>query len=308
MTTGGQHGLVARPTLTAREVEEIRALLDLCNAHEGLDLKLTPSVPPYGADDGIGDLLYYEDGRLVGYCRLEGKSEVELCGMVHPAHRRRGIGRALLAAATDECRRRGASHALLICEEASRSGRAFVAAIGAQYTFAEFRMELDSLQKRAAGDDRLQMREAGPEDVEALARIRTAAFGSAEDAAARSIAREMRDPHQRFYLAWLDETPVGSLKVFFVDDRASIYAFAVLPDHRGRGIGRQILTLTLEMLLVEGWRRIGLEVLTDNHMALALYRSCGFRETTTYGYYLASGNDVHGDRAHLSDATRYNKA
>jgi ribosomal protein S18 acetylase RimI-like enzyme len=281
----GHHELVARPTLTDWEVEEIRALLNLCNAHEGLDLKLAPSVPPYGADDEIDDLLYYEGGRLLGYCRLEGEGEVEVCGMVHPAHRRRGIGRGLLAAATDECRRRGASHVLLICEEASRSGRALVAAIGAQHSFAEFRMELDSLQRRAAGDDRLQVREAGPEDAEALARIRTAGFGRAEDAAAHRIAQEMRDPHQRFYLAWLEEAPVGSLKVIVVDDRASIYGFVVLPEHRGHGFGRQILTWTLETLLAEGWHRIGLEVLTDNHVAVALYRSCGFRETTTYGYY-----------------------
>ena len=79
----------------------------------------------------------------MGYCSLDGELEVELCGMVHPDHRRRGIGRALLAKARSECVRRGARRPLLICEEQSpRAGQAFVATVGGLHQFDEHEMDL----------------------------------------------------------------------------------------------------------------------------------------------------------------------
>ncbi len=66
---------------------------------------------------------------------------------------------------------------------------------------------------------------------------------------------------------------------------ADITAVGVLPAHRGRGYGRQMLADVVAMLLGEGWERITIEVATDNTNALRLYESCGFRVTTAYSYY-----------------------
>jgi ribosomal protein S18 acetylase RimI-like enzyme len=38
-------------------------------------------------------------------------------------------------------------------------------------------------------------------------------------------------------------------------------------------------------LRAAGHQHIALEVVTENSRALALYHSCGFRETNEYGYY-----------------------
>jgi len=59
----------------------------------------------------------------------------------------------------------------------------------------------------------------------------------------------------------------------------------VLPAYRGRGLGRELLSRTVETLLAANHGHIGQEVETDNRNALGLYVSCGFREVTTYGYY-----------------------
>src|SRR5581483_4869376 len=144
MMTPHPAGLIGRHALDPREHADVAALLALCNAHEGLDLKLDLGAarPRPNAAERNHLLYYAPDGTLAGYCGLDPGEQIELCGMVHPTYRRRGIGRALLRAAAEECRRRGKRRAYLICEEASASGHAFVSAAGAIYRFAEHGMEL----------------------------------------------------------------------------------------------------------------------------------------------------------------------
>ncbi len=294
MTDRDRHGLMERDMLTAAEVAEVCALRDYCNAYEGLDLKLTLSASSDGSLEHVSAFLYYSDGVLVGYCALDGvgSEEVELCGMVRPELRRRGIGRSLLAAATATAKRQGAARLLIICEAASRSGQGFAATTGAPYRFAEHHMELERLRAKPPTEPHLALAPAGAEDIAVLARIIARAFGSAEDGTRERIAQDIQSASERYSLARLASEPVGALKVSYAGDRAGIYAFGVLPEYRGRGVGRQMLTAIIETLQAEGYTRIGLEVESENAPALALYRSCGFRETTTYQYFALDLTDA----------------
>jgi len=210
---------------------------------------------------------------------------LEFCPLVHPAYRRRGIGRRLLAAARAEARRRGASGILLICEEASPAGQAFTASTGAAYVFSEYHMALAALHNAPAAAVRLQVRVAGPADAAAIADITAAAFGDLPDGLRERIAADLQQANQRFYLAALDGVPIGSLKVYSGEQGAGIYAFGVRPGDRGQGWGRQILSRVCAELLAAGRHPITLEVDSANEPALALYRSSGFVATTTYGYF-----------------------
>jgi len=280
--------------LTEEQAEQARALRDLCNSADGLDLKLgvstgfaTQSAEPYA-------FLCALDGALVGFCTLEGDDdpELELCGMVHPAYRRRGIGRALLDAALASARRRLATlRVLAICEDASAAGRAFVAAAGGQHSFSENRMETTATLAHASHTPAhdLEVREAGQDDAHDLARVIAASFGQSDDHMAEDIVRDMTVEGERYFLARMrDESnePVGAFKIFVDKPKAYIYAFGVLPEYRRRGYGREILEETLSRLFAEGWTAVGLEVDADNAPAQALYRSVGFHDVTVYGYYV----------------------
>ena len=285
MASEARQGLVARATLSAEEAAAAETLRQVCNAYEGLDLKLEPEMLREAAGSTDNAYLYYVNGMLAGACTLDGGREIELCGMVHPERRHAGIGRALLEAALGECRSRHAVKVLVICEDASASGGAFVAAAGGVREFAEQRMELQPEWHPGRRDERLTLRRAGPSDVGAVARIASAAFGDPEEFVRQRTEADMLDPNGRLYLATLNGVPVGTLKIFATGTTAGIYGFAVAPDLQGRGIGRDMLTRSIEALLAEGYERITLEVLTDNDRAGALYRSTGFRTITTYGYY-----------------------
>ena len=279
----GRQGLVEGLTEEVRFMAE--RLLESCNRHEGLDLPiwLEPTPP---ANNVASYFLWFEHGTLISLAWLPDDPEPEACLMVHPEHRRRGVGRKLLAAVRAESRRRGLPGLLLVCDEASASGVAFLAAVGARFRSAEYRLELDAatIDRSRPRHDSLLLRLAGAGDAATMARLRAASFGVAEAEAREQMAR--RDgPGHRSYLATLGGEPIGMLRTGGREGTADVTAFAVLPEHRGRGYGRQMLLDTVDMLLAEGWERVIIEVATDNAGALGLYKSCGFQVATAYGFY-----------------------
>src|SRR5690349_10759775 len=175
-----QDGLVAANQLDGDQQRAALALAETCNQLEGLTLKLNMSRAAEGMP--ANKWLYYEQGTLVGYAALDGgPPEAELCGMVAPAHRRKGIGRALLAAVTDACRRASVYRLLLICEDASTSGQGFVRAIDATHSFSELHMEMDAPPAAEQPRKDVLVREAKPADYDPLAEVLVSAFGGSYD-------------------------------------------------------------------------------------------------------------------------------
>lgn len=284
MAHEAQDGLIAANQLDAEQQRAALALAEVCNRLEGLTLKLNISRDAEGMP--ANKWLYYEHGALVGYAALDGGSpEAELCGMVAPLHRRKGIGRALLDAVTDACRRATVYRLLLICEDASTSGQGFVCAIDAAHSFSELHMEMDAPPAAEQPRNDVLVREAAPQDYDALAEVLVSAFGGSYDHTRARIEAEAGDG--RYLVGEVDGRLVGGLKLYQHDGRAGIYAFGVSQDERGKGYGRAILQQTIEMARAGGYPRIYLEVDDDNTVARRLYESSGFQTTTTYGYYVA---------------------
>ena len=62
---------------------------------------------------------------------------------------------------------------------------------------------------------------------------------------------------------------------------ARLAAFALRPAWRGKGLGRKLMQELLMLLQQQGIETVFLEVIRDNHAAVALYQSLGF--TRRYG-------------------------
>lgn len=282
-------GFITRQAWTADELAEAEALITTCNAYEDLRIKLAHSLLRSRPGNVNDDFLYYEEGKLVGLLALDDipKEDREMTGLVHPDYRRRGIFTELLAMAKAESRLRGIKRLVIVCERFSRSGMAFVESVGAQYDSSEHLMYLQDFQARNAYQPLLTLTRATPDDLYDIAHILATSFHEDEEQTRQHLPGDMQNPDVTYYIARLGNVPVSCLNVFDDSVCAAIYAFGVVPEYRRHGFGRQVLEriITLIQAIYGKQRRIQLEVETNNSNAIALYRSCGFREVTTYGYY-----------------------
>lgn len=279
-----KNGLIPIRQLRDAERQDIETLAALCRRYEGIDLPLY--LDPSAGDD-TNHFFFYQNDVLIGFATAPPDDPIEVLGMVHPDHRRRGIGRALLAAVRQESRRRGVTGLLLVCEGASPSGIAFARVMGAVHRFSEYRMELDraAYAQRPPPHRTLELRVADARDLDALVGLWTASREVAEDEARRVTARWLGQDNQRLYIGRLQQEPVGMLRLHMEPSTVFIYSFQVHPRHRGRGVGRQILMGVLDRLIAENREHIMIEVSTDNTIALSLYESCGFQKVTEYLYF-----------------------
>jgi ribosomal protein S18 acetylase RimI-like enzyme len=276
--------------LTPAELAEAQELKRVCDAADGLDLKLA-----WGGDpDGAATLfLARAEGHLVGYCSLDGDGSVaELCGMVAPDWRRRGLGLRLFETARAAFRNGGGEQLIAICEDASTAGRAFIGALAGQRAFTEHRMELATPAPAQAVDDGLviqQLASDGEKSLVEAARITGAAFGRPLEQTLRQMRADAdQQPAQRLYLALVGDEPVGAFKLYADEATVGIYGLAVDTARQRQGWGRRMLARACAMAREQGAARVTLEVDTTNYRAIALYTSSGFEKTTTYGYYIFS--------------------
>ncbi|MGN6674000.1 MAG: GNAT family N-acetyltransferase [Thermomicrobiales bacterium] len=270
--------IITRPTLSVAERAGAEALLAACPETERPRLPEPASLAGY--------LLAYAADTLAGLASLEDLGGIEVGCLVHPAQRRRGIGRALVAATRDELRARGLTRCLLVANGASASAAPFCAAVGAACCMAEYRLDLDETRVPPPREwsPPLDLRPATFDDVPDIARMSSAAFADAGEARHEQVLGRFR-PGSQYIIARRGAEAIGVIRV--VDDVDAVYlaSFAVAPAHQGQGYGRQILARTVAQLLDQPARPIALEVATDNQRALALYESCGFVVTTRFDYY-----------------------
>lgn len=285
MREGERYSIVKAPTPTSEQHRLVDALASLCRERDGLEVPvhIEPARP---GSDACNQFLYFQDQTLVAFASASQDDPIEILAMVHPDYRRRGIGRALVGEILLECRRRGQGDVLLVSEEASISERGFADAMGARYEFSEYRMLLDAgaFREREPMHSPASFRDAALSDLEAMVVIRLASFGGREAEVRADIPRWL-EANQRIHIAKVNDKPVGIVRVVTYPDCVFINGLGVLPEYRGRGVGRYMLVQAVDRLLQENQGPIMLEVQTDNRNALALYQSSGFREIATYRYY-----------------------
>ncbi len=294
-----RHGLVPKQGLTPEEFTATEALARECEEHDGARLKIVWEMMRTRPPDETNDFCFYEDGALAGYLSFDPNgAQIEITGMVRPESRRQGIGRALAAAAVEECRRRETTRLLLVCVRTSTAGTPFAAAIGARYTESEYRMELNPADWKLPHSGQVQIRQATPDDAALVAHFHRDNFGYDAARANDYVERVLEEPGSRVFIASLASRtsesmgtaaptaePIGAIGVIAEAGTAYLRGFSILAAHRGRGYGRQTLSLAVAALAAEGFTHQMLDVETQNANALGLYQSCGFQQTTCYDYY-----------------------
>jgi ribosomal protein S18 acetylase RimI-like enzyme len=260
---------------------QIRDLESICGKHEPLCMKLNWDMLETRVPEETNDLLWYEDGRLVGFLGLYGfgvqPSEIELTGMIHPGFRRQGIFTRLFRAAEQLCRERGAERLLLIAERQSLSGAGFAASAGCRYDFSEYRMICNE-HAEATAPAGFALRPVKQDDTAFLQNLDEICFG-------RSFPGGYDRELEGLSVAMLDGREIGKIGLNYENGLGYIFGVCILPEYRGRGYGRAMLDAVLNRHFAAGDTPVILEVAVKNNGALTLYKSCGFSELTIYDYY-----------------------
>ena len=103
--------------------------------------------------------------------------------------------------------------------------------------------------------------------------------GATLDQASQYVSKNIATHHLQF-VALDDGAVVGFCELdpspHPVHAHTASMDMALLPEARGKGIGKRLLTTAIGAARCQGLRRIGLSVFSDNLRAIRLYKSCGF--------------------------------
>jgi ribosomal protein S18 acetylase RimI-like enzyme len=104
----------------------------------------------------------------------------------------------------------------------------------------------------------------------------------AQDVRARLIPGLRSHPTTLIFLAFEDQQAVGvavcfiGFSTFAAKPLINIHDCMVLPDFRGRGVGRHLLEAVEAKACELGCCKLTLEVMDNNHRALRAYEAAGF--------------------------------
>ncbi|UCN15502.1 mycothiol synthase [Cellulomonas iranensis] len=297
--------------LTPAQADEVRALAQAAAHHDGVPplseqpllwltedearvVHLLARRAPGAGDDAPGPLL--------GYAQLDVGSSTTVRAelVVHPAHRRRGVARALLARATAEAaavpdrRLHVWAHGDLPAARATAARAGLVVVRELWRMATDLRAHPPSTPTLPAGVD---VRTFAPgQDEEAWRRVNARAFAhhpeqgrmTSADLRARE-AEPWFDP-AGFLLAerdgqllgsvWTKVHPAGEAPDGAPDEEVGeIYVVGVDPDAQGLGMGRALTALGLAHLADRGLRTVILYTGAENTVAIHTYRRAGFERT-----------------------------
>lgn len=269
--------------LTTQQLQDIEQLQKECETYDHLQLKLNWEMLRARESDQL-DFLHYENDELVAFLGLYAfGSTVEVCGMVKPSERRKGHFQRLFKQGMETATQNGYKKILLNAPAGSDVAKVFLKKQGAaDYAFSEHQMVWQ--EKPLEEVDGFTLRQANAEDFAMRVRLSVTAFGVDEEDALAMESRVEGDKDTDMLMIDVNEETVGKIRVNREDGQSWIYGFAILPEHRGKGIGRKVLRRVIEDQHLAG-HSVHLEVETKNDHALGLYESAGFKAIHAQDYY-----------------------
>lgn len=201
--------------------------------------------------------------------------------VVHPDHRRQGIGRALLDQLVDRGERRLWAHGDLPAAQALAASAGFTP----ERTLLVLRLALGEQAPQERAIEGVTLRGFRPDDTDAVVAVNRRAFAHHPEQGAmdradfeRRAAEPWFDPAGLFVAEDERGEVVGFHWTKVEGDTGEVYVVGVDPAAHGRGLGTALTARGLRHLHERGLRTVDLYVEGDNDAALTVYRRLGFVE------------------------------
>ncbi|KAF0816251.1 MULTISPECIES: GNAT family N-acetyltransferase [unclassified Cytobacillus] len=272
--------------LTKKQLDDIHSLQQICEEAENIKLKLNWDTLKSRPADEKNDYFHYDQsGKLIGYLALYNfGGPVEICGMVHPDHRRKGIFCSLFNEAAKQLTE--ANKLLINAPATSESAKGFIKSLPCTYSFSEYQMKRHKSASIGANNPEVTMRKAESSDLDFINHLDTVCFNiPKEEAEAFNNNTNFDCENEKTFIIEYKRVKSGKIRIQTEEDAAWIYGFAVDPLFQRKGIGRSALTNVVNLQHSRGINWVHLEVAAENDHALSLYKSCGFEPYGTQDYY-----------------------
>jgi mycothiol synthase len=241
------------------------------------------------------DLFIAElEGKVIGFMNLTPEVKIRrviLDCLVHQEHRRKGIAKRLLEYATCRAKELKAKVVQVNISEDNTIAKRVLPRLGFREVryFLELRLPLAEIElpqhpPHPYSSCHLQLGEE-----EKFTQLQNRCFAGSWGYNPNTI-EEMtyfinlsHRSREDIILIYRGEKPVGycwteiDCGLTGGERKGRIYMLGVEPDYRGKGIGKIALLAGLSRLKNKGVQAVELTVDSENEIALALYRSCGFR-------------------------------
>jgi ribosomal protein S18 acetylase RimI-like enzyme len=271
---------------TTREIKE---LVTQCNNHDGINgmLVLDNSLNFNREMNTI--FMLYEKDKLVSVLTMfvPGNKEAEVSAMTLPEYRLMGYFSELVKRAEAEIKKYNIPEILFLCEDKSSHGKAAIAKQGARYEFTEYQLKYNhSLDTKIMDYEyRIKLYKATLADLESIIKISIAAFGDSYEGAKELATGMLKAKNREFFLGEIQGEFIAMGVTAKEEEDISIHGLGVLPEHQGKGYGREMLYSIINKLIEQETGSINIDVDSENSNAFQLYKNSGFEVENAWGYY-----------------------
>jgi len=239
-------------------------------------------------------------GKVIGYIDITPElsiGRVLLDCLVHPQHRRKGLAKELSYYGIRRAKELGARVVHVNITQDNVAAKNLLSELGFEPVRRFFELRLQLSKARLPDVERTALLyhhlQCGEEDE--LAQIQNCSFAdtwgynpnTTEEIVYR-VNLSNCSPRD-VILASEEDKPIGycwtRIKMEKGASKGQIYMLGVDPNHRGRGIGRLLLLAGLSYLTSRGVAVAELTVDSQNRVASALYKSVGFKISSTTLWY-----------------------
>ena len=136
---------------------------------------------------------------------------------------------------------------------------------------------------------KIKIRRMTENDIDGVYKVETNSF--AIPWSRKAFADELSNRIALYFVAESDGQIAGYAGMWEVADEGDITNIAVLPEYRGKGIGKMLLNELFSEAKQRKMSLITLEVRESNHVARHLYKSCGFENVGIRKNYYADNRE-----------------
>lgn len=242
------------------------------------------------------------NGEVIGYSSTLPEMQIKravLNGLVHPLHRRKGTARRLLSMSVARAREWGAETAQVNIPEGKTAARFWLLSQGFRLARRFLELEIPLEHIPAPDPETWSIRGLLCGEEGRLAEIQNRSFlgtwgfnpNTTEEIAHRVHMGGCTPEDVRVAViqgkivayCWTRTRGPGNGSA--AARRGQVHMLGVLPEFRGRGLGKKVLIAGLHRLMQRGVEMADITVDTQNLAARALYESACFRRRSTTAWY-----------------------